>query len=100
MFLYWRTPAAQLPGALHAVQVLQGRWRNQHPGLVTGLYQRQDDSPTHRTLMETYALAQGIPAGLQRDIVQASADELAPWCDGQRHLEVFVPVEGPRRPDR
>jgi hypothetical protein len=69
-------------------QALQER----HAGLVSRLYRRADESRqagAEVTLMETYACTGGVTAALQDEIVSAAARASAPWCQGQRHVEVF-----------
>ena len=93
LFIYWRTSAQQLPQALAAVQGLQRIWRRDHPGLRAQVYLRQDDAAAERTLMETYAHPAGLPPLLQQAILSAATHSLAPWCQGQRHVEVFAPAD-------
>ncbi len=93
LFIYWRTSAQQVRQALAAVQGLQRLWCRDHPGLRTQVYLRQDDAAAERTLMETYAHPAGLPPALQRAIVSATTTSLAPWCQGQRYVEVFAPAD-------
>lgn len=93
LFIYWRTSAHQLPQALAAVQGLQRLWCRDHPGLRARVYLRQDDAAAERTLMETYAHPAGLPPLLQQAILSAATHSLAPWCQGQRHVEVFAPAD-------
>lgn len=93
LFIYWRTSAQHLPQALAAVQGLQRIWRRDHPGLRAQIYLRQDDAAAERTLMETYAHPAGLPPLLQQAILSAATHSLAPWCQGQRHVEVFAPAD-------
>lgn len=92
LFLYWRTPAQNLAAAQAAVLALQRDLRQDHPGLVARLYVRQEEARPDPTLMETYAHPAGIGTALRQAIVNATSGELAPWCQGARHLEVFAPV--------
>lgn len=92
LFIYWRTPTPSLAAAQAAVQALHRDLRHKHAGLVARLYLRQHDIDTGRTLMETYAHPAGIGLPLQAAIAKASAEALAPWCLGARHLEAFVAV--------
>lgn len=92
LFIYWRTSAQHLPQALAAVQGLQRIWRRDHPALRAQVYLRQDDAAAERTLMETYAHPAGLPPTLHQAIVNVATTSLAPWCQGQRHVEVFAPV--------
>jgi hypothetical protein len=75
------------------VQGLQRIWRRDHPGLRAQVYLRQDDAAAERTLMETYAHPAGLPPLLQQAILSAATHSLAPWCQGQRHVEVFAPAD-------
>jgi folate-binding protein YgfZ len=93
LFIYWRTSAQQVPQALAAVQGLQRIWRRDHPGLRAQVYLRQDDAAAERTLMETYAHPAGLPPALAAGHRERSHHSLAPWCQGQRHVEVFAPAD-------
>jgi hypothetical protein len=99
LFLYWRTQAQNLAGAQAAVQALQRDLRRSHPGLVARLYVRQEEAGSDPTLMETYAHPAGMGTALQREVVNAAGEMLAPWCQGPRHLEAFVLVPDANSPN-
>lgn len=93
LYLYWRT--RDRAGALAAVQSWQARLAAGHRGLEARVLVREDGSASS-TLMEIYRQPGGIGAELQRPIVEDGDAALAPWIDGSRHVEVFVPAEPPR----
>ena len=92
LYIYWRVAPKQLARATVALQAWQATLAQQHPGLQARLLCRSDDGVTLATVMETYASSGGIPAALIDAIVEQGAQVAAPWCEGNRHLEVFVPV--------
>ena len=49
--------------------------------------------------METYAHPAGMGTALQREVVNAAGEMLAPWCQGPRHLEAFVLVPDANSPN-
>lgn len=88
LFVYWKIAAAALPQALARVREAQAGLRTNHPGLVTGLWCRDDAT----TVMETYAAAAGIDATVEAQIEATLALALAGLPAGPRHVEVFRPA--------
>lgn len=94
VFVYFKVAQAQAPMVAQAVLAMQGALRAEYPGLSTRLLTR-DEEGTHgqATLMEIYAHERGIDAGLQAEIDAAARQALTPWPVGQRHVEVFHPLD-------
>lgn len=92
LFFYWRVAAGDAQAARVAAKALQAGLCRDHPGLVSGLYQRADETDSTVTLMETYRLPGGITAPVQAALAAAGDEALRDLCQGRRHLEVFVPV--------
>lgn len=92
LYFYWRVAPTQLARATAVLRAWQATLAQQHPGLQARLLCRSDDGATLATVMETYVSSGGIPAALQEAIVEHGAQVATPWCEGPRHLEVFVPV--------
>lgn len=92
LFIYWKVAAAQLQLALQATQALQNSLRQHHPGLLARVLQRADESGAgNATLMEIYALPEGLGPDVQQAIEVQAALHLAPLGAPlpQRHVEVF-----------
>ncbi len=94
LFIYWRAARADAPRAEAGAAQVQAALREEHPGLVARLYRRANSHDGTVTLMETYAHPAGVGQSLQAAIAAAAANDLAAWCLGERHLEVFD-VVGP-----
>lgn len=89
LFIYWKTDAGNTAAAAAGMAAFQRALLERHAGLVASLYRRAGDTGDNVTLMETYACPGSIAAGLQAEIVAASARASAGWCRGERHVEVF-----------
>lgn len=93
LYVYWRLSRHDLGAARAAMHAFQAGLEQEWPGLVARLHERaDDDAGSVATLMETYAREGGIAPGLQADIVTAGTQAAARWCQGARHVEVFVPL--------
>ena len=93
LYLYWHVAPADLAAAAAGMRAFQAGLMAAQPGLQCRLLRRSDDRDPRATLMETYQRPGGIDAGLQAQIVALGAQAVAPWCDGQRHVELFEPLE-------
>ncbi len=94
VFVYFKVTQTQAPMVAQAIRAMQGALRAQHSGLTTRLLMRSEEG-THEqaTLMEIYAHERGIDAGLQAEIGAAATQALKAWPVGQRHVEVFHPLD-------
>lgn len=91
LYVYYRIRTPQRVLAWQAVCDLQNELRLAHPGLQTRVLCRTDSVTQVQTWMEVYRMdPSGVSAHVQADI-HSRAHALAPWIDGQRHVEVFVP---------
>ena len=93
LYLYWHVAPADLAAAATALRAFQAGLTARQPGLQCRLLRRSDDRDPRATLMETYRHPGGVDAGLQAQIVALGAQAVAPWCQGQRHVELFEPLE-------
>lgn len=91
LYLYWRTRADAVAAAIASAQAWQAALAARHPGLECRLLQRADAGPA--TLMEIYRQAGGIDDALADEIRRDGDAQLAPWLDGTRHVEIFVPSQ-------
>lgn len=99
LYVYYRVRAVDAPALIAAVRRMQADWQAALPGLVCGLSQRADEhsAATELTLMETYAVAPGVPPlpalppNWPQELEARARTQLAPWLLGERHVEVFVP---------
>lgn len=98
LFIYWRVLPGHTEQALSAARRVQQALCAEYPSLVARLYQRPDATGHSATLMETYAQVGGMGEGLLRSLEQQTAAALESWCDGGRHLEVFLPADDPAAP--
>jgi hypothetical protein len=89
LYFYWRARTGELEPALAAARALQHRLRERFPDLDARLLRRAEGSPG--TVMEIYACPGGIDDARRRCLQEDGDTALAPWLDGPRHLEVFVP---------
>lgn len=92
LYVYYRVAGADLPAAVAAVRRLQAGLQATHPGLQAALLRRPGLPGGQATLMETYNHPGGLPDTLQAAITQAAQQALAPWLQGERHNELFVPL--------
>lgn len=92
LYVYYRVAGADLPAAVAAARSLQAGLQAAHPGLVAALLRRPGLQGGQATLMETYCHPDGLPDTLQAGIHQAAQQALAPWLQGGRHHELFVPL--------
>lgn len=92
LFIYWHVQADRLQSAVQAMTQFQSALRAQHPDLQARLFRRADEDGGPAILMETYALPGGIDTTLHTRIVVEGAQAAAAWCQGPRHVEVFVPA--------
>jgi hypothetical protein len=95
LFIYYRIRSAAAAAARDAVQAMQERLCQRHPGLTARLLRRPDEHDDQQTWMEIYALQRddrqgGVSPQIEADIA-AEAVALAPFIAGNRHTEVFVP---------
>jgi hypothetical protein len=94
LYIYYRIPVDEAPAARDAVDAMQARLRQRHPGLSARLLRRPHEHEHQQTWMEIYAMrgdAAGVTPQIEADIAQAAAAALAPFGVGARHTEVFVP---------
>jgi len=89
IFIYWKTSRDLAPAATAGMASFQRGLLARQPGLVARLYRRAEEAGDAVTLMETYALAGGIDAALQQELVMAGRQAGAGWCQGERHVEAF-----------
>ncbi len=92
LFIYWKLPRAQAQAALDALRHAQEVLRGAHPGLQAALFRRSDAAAAAEgsvTGMETYAMAGGIDAHLQSQLVNAGEEALQALGAPRRHVEVF-----------
>ena len=92
LYVYYRVAGADLPAAVAAARGLQAGLQTAHPGLQAALLRRPGLQGGQATLMETYCHPDGLPDTLQAGIHQAAQQALAPWLQGDRHHELFVPL--------
>lgn len=90
LFIYYRIALTDAPAALAVARAVQQGLRERHPGLVAGLWRRPETKDGMQTWMETYTHADGVDEALAHHI-ETAAQALAPWRQGPRHVEVFVP---------
>ena len=95
LFVYYRIRAGDAIAALAAVTSIQNQLRQRHPLLNARLLWRPEVQGGAQTWMEIYAMNSpqsegGITEALQREIGDM-AEQMAPYIDGQRHVEAFVP---------
>lgn len=96
LFVYYRVRVGHETAALNTVNAFQTRLRQRFPQLAARLLCRSEASGGPQTWMEVYAMDArqydgGITTEVQQDI-EAAALELAPCIEGERHIEMFVPV--------
>jgi len=92
LYVYYRIDPNDLAALQAAVLYLQLGLRRAHPGLQAELLRRPDLRDGQMTMMETYALAQGVNAGLAQTIESAATESLSQWLKGPRHSERFLPL--------
>ena len=92
LYVYYRIDPTDLAVVQAAVLGLQLTLCRAHPGLQAELLRRPDLRDGQMTLMETYALAQGVNAILAQTIESAAAESLSQWLKGPRHSERFLPL--------
>ena len=85
-YVYYRVPEAQLQAALAALQPLHAELRR--GGTALELLRRPGAPQGRVTLMEVYSLDDAAAAAFEA----RAAAALAPWLDGQRHVEQFEPL--------
>lgn len=95
LFVYYRVPLANQAAARQAINVIQQRLHEEHPGLTTRLMQRADtpEGSPEATWMEVYEHPDGVSAVCEarlRDL----ADALPHGLIGARHVETFCPMAG------
>lgn len=91
LFVYYRVVPDDAAALGAAVRAMHAALASAHPGLQARLLRRPEVAQGRLTLMEVYARPPaGIDAGLRAEI-DTAARALAPWLDGERHTEVFVP---------
>lgn len=91
-FIYYRIHLDDLPAAVGAARAMQLELQRTLPGLEAGLLRRPLAADGLVTLMETYTFhdhAAPPPDALDR--IEQAARQLAPWLNGQRHVEEFIP---------
>lgn len=91
LYIYWHCDRARAGPAIAAAQALQAALRDRHPGLQARVLQRADEAPPgdRITLMEIYARPGGLDAATRDALRSATAQALATWADGPRHVEIF-----------
>jgi hypothetical protein len=93
LFVYYRVRPADARAAHAAVLAFHAALMQRHPTLKARLLRRPESGQAEQTWMETYATdapadSAGISASMQADI-ETSAQALAPFVQGTRHVEVF-----------
>ena len=94
LYIYWRVPHHQLAAAVAGMTAFQAEQVQRVPRLQARLLQRDDDEADQATLMEIYTLAGGLPLAVRTALVVQGAQAAEPWCQGARHVEVFLPLSG------
>ena len=96
LYIYWRVPHHQLAAAVAGMTAFQAEQVQRVPRLQARLLQRDDDETEadQATLMEIYTLPGGLPPAVRTALVVQGAQAAAPWCQGARHVEVFLPLTG------
>jgi len=93
VFVYYRVRAADAVAAIAAVRALQAKLQAELPGLDCTLSRRADSDAELITLMESYCHTDGVDEAWRRAIERSAGESLAAWVVGQRHVEVFVPLD-------
>ena len=96
LYIYYRIRPEAADAALAAAHAMHARLRERHPGLAPRLLRRADGHDRPPTWMEVYTYRHdGSPPGVTRameaEIAAAAVGALAPFIEGGRHIEVFVP---------
>jgi hypothetical protein len=96
LYIYWRVPHHQLAAAVAGMTAFQAEQVQRVPRLQARLLQRADDETEadQATLMEIYTLPGGLPLAVRTALVVQGAQAAATWCQGPRHVEVFLPLSG------
>jgi hypothetical protein len=98
LFVYWKVPAEHAGAAIDAARRWQAALRSAHAGLQVTLFQRSDAGTTGSgvvTLMETFALPEGLPPELDAALLGPGDTALAElarnWAalPPRRHVEAF-----------
>jgi hypothetical protein len=82
-YVYYRVPQAQLAEAVAVIQALHAGL--QQAGVSPELLRRPGAVNGQVTLMDVYTLAELDALAFEA----RAAAALAPWLDGQRHVEIF-----------
>jgi Domain of unknown function (DUF4936) len=93
LFIYWHLATEHQEPAVRAVREWQQGLRRETPGLVAQLFTRANPQSERSTVMETYALSvakEGVPAAMERRLVDEGDALTTRWRDGPRHVEVFI----------
>jgi hypothetical protein len=94
LFIYYRATVDCADALQAAVLAMQSGLQSRHAGLQARLLRRPEPADGLHTWMETYALPlspEGVCDALRQEIETAALSLLAPWVQGPRHTEVFVP---------
>ncbi|MBL0089129.1 MAG: DUF4936 family protein [Ideonella sp.] len=92
LFVYYRVAEADAALVAAAVRQCHTALRRVRPDLQCQLWRRPELRDGEVTVMETYALPEGIGRDLADWIDECATSAVAPWVRGQRHAEAFVPL--------
>ena len=84
LYVYYRVAEDALPAALAAVRAFQAVLAQAHPALQARLLRRPELREGQVTLMETYALPDGVTGELAARIAAGT-----PALPAPRHVEAF-----------
>lgn len=97
-FIYYQIAPPDLPRVQAAVVAFQQQLRQDWPGLQARLLQRPTAHEGRLTLMEIYRFGPSArpsqPANIASRLtpaIEQAARGIAPWLQGERHVEVFQP---------
>jgi len=90
LYVYYRVPTGHEAQARQAVEAMQTRLSDAHPGLRTRLMCRADGQPLtgEQTWMEVYEHPDGVSMACEA-LLNAWAGALPAGLIGARHVEVF-----------
>lgn len=95
LFVYYRVADADASIAGDALQRMQRRLAESHPGLAARVLRRPGSSGGVQTWMETYAMLDGGVDAALESAIESAALALADWTIGERHVEIFVDASPP-----
>lgn len=94
-YVYYRVRAAHAVAAFVAVTSLHAQLRREDPALALRLLRRPEAPDGVQTWMEVHARPGGVTDAQGDTIERRAAVALAGLLDGPRHVERFMPLDGP-----